>query len=105
MEAMAADGAPRPTALRVDGGMTRNDWLMQFLADTLALPVERPEVTETTALGAAYLAGLASGLWGSLEDIASNWRRERLFEPRMAAAERSRLYDGWRDAVDRVCRR
>jgi glycerol kinase len=105
MEAMAADGAPSPTALRVDGGMTRNDWLMQFLADTLALPVERPEVTETTALGAAYLAGLASGLWGSVEEIAQNWRRERLFEPRMAAAERAQLYDGWRDAVDRVRRR
>jgi glycerol kinase len=105
MEAMAADGAPRPTALRVDGGMTRNDWLMQFLADTLDLPVERPEVTETTALGAAYLAGLASGIWDSVEDIARHWRRERRFEPRMAAAERSQLYDGWQDAVARVGRR
>jgi glycerol kinase len=105
MEAMAADRAPQPTALRVDGGMTRNDWLMQFLADTLGLPVERPAVTETTALGAAYLAGLASGLWGSVEDIARHWRRERLFEPRMAPTERARLYDGWRDAVARVRRR
>ena len=85
MEAMAADGAPQPTALRVDGGMARNDWLMQFLADMLDLPVERPAVTETTALGAAYLAGLTSGLWGSVEDIARHWRRERLFEPRWAA--------------------
>jgi glycerol kinase len=78
---------------------------MQFLADTLDLPVERPAVTETTALGAAYLAGLSSGLWGSVEDIARNWRRERLFEPRMAASERARLYDGWQDAVARVRRR
>jgi len=105
MEAMAADGAPQPTALRVDGGMARNDWLMQFLADMLDLPVERPAVTETTALGAAYLAGLASGLWDSVEDIARHWRRERLFEPRMAPPERSRLYEGWQDAVARVRRR
>jgi glycerol kinase len=104
MRAMAADGAPAPTALRVDGGMTRNDWLMQFLADMLALPVERPVVTETTALGAAYLAGLATGLWSSTEDIARHWRRDRLFEPGMAPAERDRLYAGWQDAVARVRR-
>jgi glycerol kinase len=104
MEAMAADGAPQPTALRVDGGMTRNNWLMQFLADTLDLPVERPAVTETTALGAAYLAGLASGLWNSVEDIARHWRRDRLFEPKMSSTERDRLYAGWKDAVARVRR-
>jgi glycerol kinase len=104
MEAMAADGAPRPTALRVDGGMTRNDWVMQFLADMLDLPVERPVVTETTALGAAYLAGLKAGTWSSLEDISRQWRRDRLFEPGMKPAERERLYVGWKDAVERVRR-
>jgi glycerol kinase len=104
MQAMAADGAPRPTALRVDGGMSANGWLMQFLADILDLPVERPEVTETTALGAAYLAGLKAGLFRSMEDIARRWRRDRLFEPRMAEGERERLYAGWQDAVARVRR-
>ncbi|MEA2780272.1 MAG: glycerol kinase [Rhodospirillaceae bacterium] len=104
MEAMAADGAPRPTALRVDGGMTGNDWLMQFLADILDLPVERPVVTETTALGAAYLAGLQAGLFKSIEDIARQWRRDRLFEPRMSTGDRDRLYAGWQDAVRRVRR-
>ena len=102
MEAMAADGAPKPTALRVDGGMTKNDWLMQFLADILDLPVERPVVTETTALGAAYLAGLRAGLWSSTQDIAKHWQRDRLFEPAMKAGERDRLYAGWKDAVARV---
>jgi glycerol kinase len=105
MVAMAADGAPKPTALRVDGGMTKNDWLMQFLADMLDLPVERPVVTETTALGAAYLAGLKAGVWRSIDDIAQQWRRDRLFEPKMKAAERDRLYAGWQDAVGRVRRR
>jgi glycerol kinase len=104
MEAMAADGAPKPTALRVDGGMTRNDWLMQFLADMLDLPVERPVVTETTALGAAYLAGLQAGVWLSIADIAKQWHRDRLFEPAIKSAERDRLYAGWKDAVGRVRR-
>ncbi len=104
MEAMAADGAPRPQALRVDGGMTGNDWLMQFLADILDLPVERPAVTETTALGAAWLAGLAAGLFGSTAEIAAGWRRDRTFEPGMGAAERDRLYAGWQEAVARVRR-
>jgi glycerol kinase len=104
MEAMAADGAPRPTALRVDGGMTKNNWLMQFLADMLDIPVERPVVTETTALGAAYLAGLKGGLWSSTEDISRHWQREHLFEPAMKAGERDGLYAGWKDAVARVRR-
>jgi glycerol kinase len=104
MEAMAADGAPKPTALRVDGGMTKNDWLMQFLADMLDLPVERPVVTETTALGAAYLAGLKAGLWSSTQDIAKHWQRDGLFEPALKSAERDRLYAGWKDAVGRVRR-
>ncbi|MBV1901840.1 MAG: glycerol kinase GlpK [Kordiimonadaceae bacterium] len=81
--AMAEDGV-KPVTLKVDGGMAVNSWLMQFLADLLELPVERPAVMETTALGAAYLAGLQAGLYESLEDIAGNWRRERVFKPRKA---------------------
>ena len=88
--------------LRLDGGMVANDWLCQFLADMLERPVERPAVIETTALGAAYLAGLAAGLYGSLDDIAQAWRLERRFEPRMDAAERQHLLTGWRRAVARV---
>jgi glycerol kinase len=104
LEAMAADGV-RPTALRVDGGMTANDWTMQFLADALAIPVERPVVAETTTLGAAYLAGLASGLYRSCDEVARNWRRDRLFEPAMSADEREERYAGWRDAVRRTLTR
>jgi glycerol kinase len=103
-EAMAADGTPEPKSLRVDGGMTRNNWLMQFLADMLDIPVERPVITETTALGAAYLAGLKAGLWSSTEDIATHWQSDRLFEPAMQAGERDKLYAGWKDAVQRVRR-
>ena len=102
MEAMAADGAAPPVALRVDGGMAVNDWAMQFLADILGLPVERPTVTETTALGAAYLAGLRTGFYPSVEAIAAQWRRERLFDPAMARDESDRRYAGWRAAVERV---
>jgi glycerol kinase len=96
---LAEDGG---NALRVDGGMVANDWLCQFLADILDLSVERPAVTETTALGAAYLAGLEVGLYPSLEAVASGWRCARRFEPKMTPAERARLYDGWRAAVRRV---
>jgi len=102
MAAMQADGSTKLRALRVDGGMARNDWVMQFLADILDLPVERPVVTETTALGAAYLAGLQAGLFKSVEDIATRWQRDRLFEPRMKADQREALYAGWRAAVARV---
>jgi len=100
-EAMAADGAT-PAALRVDGGMTVNGWLMQRLADLVGLPVERPAVVETTALGAACLAGLGAGIYGSLADVAATWWRDAAFEPAMDAVERDRLYAGWRDAVARV---
>jgi glycerol kinase len=102
MSAMTADGKVDLQALRVDGGMTRNDWVMQFLADILDLPVERPVVTETTALGAAYLAGLQVGLFKSVDDIAKRWQRDRLFEPQMGADQREQLYAGWREAVKRV---
>ncbi|MGO8869502.1 MAG: glycerol kinase GlpK [Alphaproteobacteria bacterium] len=102
MAAMAADGAGALTALRVDGGMVKNDWLLQFLADILALPVARPAVAETTSLGAAYLAGLGSGFFSSTEDIARNWQCSRLFEPRMSDDRREALLAGWRRAVAAV---
>ena len=100
--AMIADGAAPPTALRVDGGLVANDWAMQFLSDMLDIPVERPVVAETTALGAAYLAGLETGVYGGLEEIAQHWRRDRRWEPRMSAERRGELYAGWRDAVGRL---
>jgi glycerol kinase len=87
--------------LRVDGGMTENALLMQFQADVLGVPVVRPRVTETTALGAAYAAGLAVGVWGSPDDVRANWREERRWEPRMDAAEVERRYARWREAVER----
>ncbi|MEO4047398.1 glycerol kinase GlpK [Pseudomonas sp. CAU 1711] len=102
LEAMHRDGAAEPSALRVDGGMVVNNWVMQFLADILGVPVERPEVTETTALGVAYLAGLQAGLYRDLDEIAGHWHRQRSFAPRMAEGHRSKLYAGWLDAVQRV---
>ena len=100
--AAMAEDAPRPASLRVDGGMAASDWLMQFLADVLDLPVERPEVTETTALGVAMLAALETGAFASLEALGENWRLERRFEPAMGAGEREALLAGWRDAVSRT---
>lgn len=102
LEAMRQDGAAAPSALRVDGGMVENNWVMQFLADILGVPVERPEVTETTALGVAYLAGLQAGWYSSLDEIASHWHLQRRFTPRMASEHRASLYSGWLDAVKRV---
>ena len=102
MDAMAADGAAETVALRVDGGMVANDWLMQFLADILDADVERPLITETTALGAAYLAGLHTGFYPALDAIAGQWQREALFTPTMAADERAQRYAGWQDAIARV---
>lgn len=100
--AMAADGAPAPTSLKVDGGLVRNDWAMQFLADILDLPVDRPAVTETTALGAARLAGWGAGFYPSIDAMAGHWRLDRRFIPAMRAADRQRLCAGWRDAVERA---
>ncbi|HXH02248.1 MAG TPA: glycerol kinase GlpK, partial [Candidatus Competibacteraceae bacterium] len=102
VEAMIRDGANRPTALRVDGGMVANNWMLQFLADVLEVPVERPRVTETTALGAAFLAGLRAGLLPSFTELGARWHRDRLFTPTMAAAERDKLLDGWDRAVRQV---
>ncbi|HST87012.1 MAG TPA: glycerol kinase GlpK, partial [Ktedonobacterales bacterium] len=102
MEAMLADSGLALSALRVDGGAAANDLLMQFQADQLGVPVQRPRVRETTALGAAYLAGLATGFWRDQAEIASHWALDRAFIPAMPAAERDRLYAGWRKAVSRV---
>lgn len=99
---MNDDMAASTGTLRVDGGMVRNNWLMQFLADMLGVPVDRPNVLETTALGAAYLAGLRLGWYEDLDEIAHMWRCERTFEPSMSDDERDRLYRGWLDAVERV---
>jgi glycerol kinase len=85
--------------LRVDGGMVRNEFLMQFQADILGVPVQRPYVTETTALGAAYLAGLAVGYWENQDEIAANWAVDRTYEPRMRDDAREHLYAGWQRAV------
>jgi glycerol kinase len=101
LDAMAADGVA-PAGLRVDGGMIGNDWLMQFLTDILDRPLERPRVAETTALGAAYLAGLQAGVFVSLDDISRCWSLERRFEPEMAKTIRDQLLNDWRHAVDRV---
>jgi glycerol kinase len=101
MTAIAKDGAQTNT-LRVDGGMVANDWLMQFLADILGLPVERPKILETTALGAAYLAGLQAGIFENLDDIAERWRLDARFQPAMAPADRQRNLSGWADALRRT---
>jgi len=100
--AMTADSGLALEALRVDGGAVVNDFLMQFQADILGVPVQRPAVIETTALGAAYLAGLATGFWTSQEEIARQWQLERSFEPAMSADERESLYSGWGRAVERA---
>jgi len=102
LAAMTADGAQPPNALRVDGGMVANDWLMQRLADLVGCTVERPVVAETTALGAAALAGLGVGLMSGLTEISNTWRSAGQFAPAMAADERDRRYAGWQDAVARV---
>lgn len=102
VEAMLADGDLDLKTLRVDGGAVRNNFLMQFQADVLGVPVERPQVTETTALGAAYLAGLAVGFWASQEEIRQQWKLERAFEPQMSADQRESLYANWKRAVERA---
>ncbi len=106
LEAMRADW-PEGDAevLRVDGGMSASDWSMQFLADMLGAPVDRPRVRETTALGAAWLAGMRAGVYPGPEEFAAAWELERRFEPEMADAERARRYDGWQDAVSRTLSR
>jgi glycerol kinase len=101
LEAMQKDSGQPLAELRVDGGATANDLLLQFQADVLGVPVVRPRVPETTALGAAYLAGLTVALWGSRDEVARQWQAERRFEPRMGAAERESRMARWREAVKR----
>jgi len=101
LEAMSKDQVT-PSRLRVDGGMVVNDWVMQFLSDILDLPIERPIVTETTALGVAYLAGLSCGLYESLEQISLLWAQEHQFDPELEEGKRDLLYKGWLDTVKRV---
>jgi glycerol kinase len=105
LEAMRADwpqAAGADTVLRVDGGMTASDGCMQFLADILASPVDRPVLMETTALGAAYLAGRQAGICPDLDGFAAQWQRDRRFEPRMDSTVREQKYAGWKDAVRRT---
>jgi len=102
VDCMAQDSGIRPEVLRVDGGATRNSFLCQFQADILGLPVERPATAESTALGAAYLAGLATGFWKDEEELARQFRVERRFEPSIAASRRDDLYAGWQRAVERA---
>jgi glycerol kinase len=99
--AMEMDGL-MPARLRVDGGMAANGWVMQFLADLLGIPIERPALTETTALGAAYLAGLGAGFIGSINETKDLWQADTMFQPTMAQADRDRLYAGWQRAVSRI---
>jgi glycerol kinase len=100
LEAMERDSHIRLVELRVDGGAVSNSFLMQFQSDILGVPVEVPEITETTAAGAAYLAGLAVGFWQSREEIDSRWRLQRRYEPRMLPEERQRLHQRWLKAVE-----
>lgn len=102
INAMREDANPGDAALRIDGGMAANDWLGQFLADVLVAPVERPVSVETTALGAAFLAGLATGVWSDLAALEATWTSERRFEPKMSAALRGDLVAGWHKAVERA---
>ena len=102
LDALAADAGAAPAEMRVDGGAARNDLLMQFQADVTGLPVVRPEVTESTALGAAYLAGLAVGYWQGIEELAGNWRVERRFEPSLPEDRVAGLRASWSRAVERA---
>ncbi len=95
-------GRPGEAVLRVDGGMTASDWTMQFLSDILGAPVDRPKVLETTALGAAWLAGSRAGIYPDQQGFADSWACNRRFEPQMDAPRRDRLYSGWQDAVSRT---
>jgi len=102
VDAMAADSGEALTALKVDGGMTANTLLMQFQADVLGVPVVRPVVPETTALGAAYAAGLAVGFWPDLETLRAQWKQDAEWRPAMDGAVREREYRQWKKAVERT---
>jgi len=102
VDAMAADAGAPLTALKVDGGMTANDLLMQFQADVLDVPVVRPAITETTCLGAAYAAGLAVGFWPDQATLKAQWRQDAEWLPAMPAEVREREYRQWKKAVTRT---
>jgi glycerol kinase len=102
LNAMQRDSGDRLTELRVDGGAASNNLLLQFQADLLDVPVVRPQITETTALGAAYLAGLAVGFWQDEAELAALWRAERRFEPAMSGERRAALFADWHRAVERT---
>jgi glycerol kinase len=103
IEAMQQDwGNTGQSILRIDGGMAVNDWAMQNLANQLSAPVDRPTVTETTAAGAAYLAGLAAGLCPKPEDFAKQWSLEKRFEPKISSVQADDLYAGWRRSVEKL---
>ncbi len=102
LEAMENDSGVKLTTLKVDGGMVVNDLLMQFQADILNVPVIRPHVSETTALGAAYAAGLAVGYWKNLNELRDNWQAQKQWIPNMPEAKRTHLYNGWKKAVERT---
>ncbi len=96
---MEADSGIKLKTLRVDGGAVKNNFLMEFQSDILNVPVERPVINETTALGAAYLAGLAVGFWESQEEISQQWAVDRKFHPKMSDMDRNNLYHDWQKAV------
>jgi glycerol kinase len=102
LAAMESDSGIGLKELRVDGGAARNNMLLQFQADLLGVPVVRPRITETTALGAAYLAGLAVGCWNSAQELSAQWQAERRFEPQMDRARAQTLMGEWRKAVERA---
>jgi len=102
LDAMEADSGVKLTTLKVDGGMVFNELLMQFQADILEVPVIRPKVAETTALGSAYAAGLAVGFWKSYDELRSNWGKDREWKPAMSGETRKKLYSGWKKAVTRT---
>jgi glycerol kinase len=102
IEAMAADSGVRLQSLKVDGGMVGNDLLMQFQSDILGVDVVRPKVAQTTALGAAYAAGLAVGFWESTDEIRENWAEDKRWQPQMPAEQREALYARWQQAVRRT---
>lgn len=101
LECMQMDSAQKAESLRVDGGATASDFLMQFQSDILGIPIQKPVITEMAGLGAAYLAGLGVGFWKSKEEIAKQWKVAKVFEPKMGVDQRETLYDGWKRAVER----
>ena len=102
LDAMEADSGVKLAELKVDGGMTANNTLMQFQADQLGVDVVRPVVAETTALGAAYAAGIAVGFWNGEQDVIDNWAEDKRWTPQVDEAERDRLYRNWKKAVTKT---